>query len=125
MDLLGLIVSIVLSFLLAGLVIWIVGRLGLGLEVSGYKAALIAAIVIAIVSWVLTWLLGQAGVTLGGTGVLGGIVNLIVAAVVLMISERFVSGMRVKGFTGAIVAALAIGVVNWLLVLVLEMIGLA
>ncbi|MCZ7673332.1 MAG: phage holin family protein [Chloroflexi bacterium] len=36
------------------------------------------------------------------------------AAVVLMISDRFVAGMKVNGFGGAIVAAIAIGVVTWL-----------
>jgi uncharacterized membrane protein YvlD (DUF360 family) len=30
---------------------------------------------------------------------------LIIAAVVLMLSDRFVPGMQVKGFTGAIIAA--------------------
>jgi putative membrane protein len=31
-----------------------------------------------------------------------------------MISDRFVTGMRVAGFTGALIAAIAIGVVGWL-----------
>ncbi len=43
---------------------------------------------------------------------------LIIAAVVLMISDKFVPGMTVKGFTGAIVAAIAIAVVYWVLGLI-------
>jgi putative membrane protein len=100
--------------LFSGLIIWIVGKLGLGLEVSGFGAAYIAAIVIAVVSILLTWLLGLVGITIGG-GLLGAIIHLIIAAVVLMISDRFVSGLKVKGFTGALVAALAIAAVAWVI----------
>lgn len=46
---------------------------------------------------------------------LGAIVNLIIAALVLMLAGNFVSGLRVKGFLGALIAAIAIGLVGWLL----------
>ena len=118
MTFLGLILAIVIGALFTGLIIWIVGKLGLGLEVSGFGPAFIAAIVIAVVSWVITWLLGVLGITIGG-GWLGALVNLIVAAVVLMIAGGFVKGLVVKGFLGALVAAVAIAVVSWLLVWVL------
>ncbi|MCA9950422.1 MAG: phage holin family protein [Anaerolineales bacterium] len=42
---------------------------------------------------------------------MGAIIQLIVAAVVLMISDRLLKGLRVAGFTGALIAAIAIGVV--------------
>ena len=58
-------------------------------------------------------------------GLLGTIIYLIVAAVVLMISDRFVSGMTVNGFGGAIIAAIAIAVVNWLVTWLLGQLGLA
>ena len=74
----------------------------------------IAAIVIALVTAVIMWLLGLLGLAPGG-GWLGALVSLVIAAVILMISDRFVSGMRVNGFVGAIVAAIAIGVVTWLI----------
>ena len=54
---------------------------------------------------------------------LGTIIYLIVAAVVLMVSDRFVSGMTVSGFGGAIVAAIAIAVVYWLVTWLLGMLG--
>jgi putative membrane protein len=56
---------------------------------------------------------------------LGTIINLIVAALVLMVSDRFVSGMKVNGFGGAIIAAIAIAVVNWLVALLLAQLGMA
>jgi putative membrane protein len=94
------------------------------LEVSGFGAAYIAAIVIAVVSAIVMWLLGLLGIQVGG-GWLGAIVNLIIAAVVLLISGRIVSGLKVKGFGGALIAAIAIGVVGWLIALLLGAIGIA
>lgn len=117
-SVLGLIIGIVIGALISGFVIWIVGRLGLGLEVDGFGSAFVAAIVIAIVGGIITWLLGALGITIG-SGWLGAIVQLVVAAVVLLISDRFLSGLRVAGFTGAIIAAIAIGAVYWLLGLLL------
>jgi putative membrane protein len=113
-NLAGLIVGLALGIIAYAFVIWIVGKLGLGMEVSGFGGAIVAAIVIGIVTAVVMWLLNLFGLAPGG-GWLGAIVSLIIAAIVLMISDRFVSGLRVKGFLGAIVAAIAIGVVTWLI----------
>jgi putative membrane protein len=114
------ILQLLLGWLLAAVVIFIVGRLGLGLTVDGFVPALIAAAVIAIVSAVIMWLLGALNITIGGD-FLGAIISLIVAAVVLLIADRFVPGMKVAGFVGAIIAAIAIGVVAWLVNWVLSL----
>jgi putative membrane protein len=60
------------------------------------------------------WLLSLIGVTVGGAGIWAALVALVVSAVILLISDRFVSGIKVNGFVGAIVAAIAISVVTWL-----------
>jgi putative membrane protein len=124
MSIVAAIVGIVIAALIGGFIIWIVGKLGLGLTVSGFGAAFIAAIIIAVVGGVVTWLLGLLHITIGG-GFLGGIINLIVAAIVLLVSGRIVPGLQVKGFLGAMVAAIAIGVVAWLLTLLLGALGIA
>ena len=116
-------ISFLISLIVSAVVIYIVGRLNLGLTVSSFGAAIIASLVIAIVGTVVFWLLGLLGLTVGG-GLLGAIVYLIIAAIILMISDRFVSGMKVNGFTGAIIAAIAIGVVNWIITWLLGAIGL-
>jgi putative membrane protein len=118
------ILNFILVLIVAAVVLMIVSRLNLGLSVSGFVPALIAALVIAVVGAVALWLLGLLGITFGG-GFLGVIVFLVVAALVLMFSDRFVSGMKVNGFTGAIIAAIAIAVVYWLLSLLLGMLGLS
>jgi putative membrane protein len=124
MSILGALVGILIAAVFGGLVIWIVAKLGLGIEVDGFVPAFIAAIVIAVVAGLITWLLGLVGITIGG-GILGAVVHLIIAAVVLMISGNIVPGLRVKGFVGALIAAIAMGVVGWLISLIVGALGLA
>jgi putative membrane protein len=120
----GVILNFVIALLISALVIWIVSKLNLGLTVRGYGAAIIAALVIAVVGGVILWLLGLLGITIGG-GLLGAIILLIVAAVVLMLSDKFVPGMEVKGFSGAIIAAIAIAVVSWIVSWLFGLLGIA
>ena len=89
----GWLISLVVTLVVAALVIWVVGRLNLGMTVSGFGAAFIAAIVIAVVAWVVYWLLGLLGLVPTDATWLGWILTLIIAAVVLMFSDRFVPGM--------------------------------
>jgi putative membrane protein len=117
-------IGIVVYFLVAAVVIWIVSKLNLGLTVDGYVTAILAAVVIAVVGGVVYWLIGLFNISLGG-GLCGAIINLIVAAAVLLLSGRFLKGLVVKGFGGAIIAAIAIGVVGGLLNWLLGLIGLA
>lgn len=122
MNIVGLLIGLVIGGLISGFVIWIVGKLGLGLEVDGFGAAFIAAIVIAIIGALVNWLLGLLGISVGG-GWLGALVHLIIAAVVLLLADRILRGLRVAGFVGALIAAIAIGVVYWLLGLVVGLIA--
>lgn len=108
-----LLLAVVIIGLISAFVIWIVGKLRLGLEVDGFGSAFIAAIVIALVSGVITWLLGLAGIMDGG-GLIGGLVHLVISAIVLMISARLLPGLRVAGFGGALLASIAIGAIYWL-----------
>ena len=116
----GALISIVLTLVLAAIVLIIVSKLGLGLTVKGFGSAFIAAALIAIVGGLIAWLLDALGLNFGGD-LLGAIVNLIITAVVLMISARFIKGVRVKSFGGAIIAAIAIAVVTWLVNWVLSL----
>jgi len=116
MSVIGALIGLALVVVLNALVIYIVGRLNMGLTVDSFRAAVIAAVVIGIVGWAVQWLFGFLGFTfLTNPNLIGAIVALIIAAVVLMISDRFVKGMKVNGFGGAIVAAIGIGVVHWLI----------
>ena len=114
MGILDLLFIIVLGGLFSGLVIWIVSKLGLGLEVDGFINAFGAAIIIAMVGGLMNWLLGVLGLSVG-VGWLGAIFYLIIAAIVLLITDRLLEGFRVAGFVGALIAAVAIGIVHFLL----------
>jgi putative membrane protein len=106
-------IAIAIVGLISGFVIWIVGKLRLGLEVNGFGNAFLAAIVIAILSGIITWLLSNAGVQ-DSNGFFGGIVHLVISVIVLMLSSRILPGLKVSGFSGALVASIAIGAVYWL-----------
>jgi len=120
-TLIPLLIATAIIGLISGFIIWIVSKLRLGLQVNDFGSAFIAAIIIAVVAGFITWLLGIAGIEFG-EGLVGGLVHLFVSAIVLMISARFLPGLKVKGFAGAVVASIAIGAVYWLGGLVLGMI---
>ncbi len=119
-----LLIDLIILILVSAVVIWIVSKLNLGLSVDGYGSAIIAAIVIAIVNAIVFWLLGLLGITIF-VGFLGFVVLLIIAAVVLILSDKILPGMKVDGFLGAIIAAIAIVVVSWGLAWLLALVGLA
>ena len=109
----AIVLNIIIGILLYALAIWIVDKLELGLKVSGFVPALIAAVVITVASWLIVWLLGLLGLPLGGF--IGAIVHLVIAALVLMFAGKRIKGLSVKGFIPALIAAVAIGVVSWLI----------
>lgn len=113
-----------LVYLVVGaIIIFIVGKMNFGLRVNSFGSAIMAALVIALVGGVVGWLLGFLGINMAG-GFWAALINLVVAALVLMISDKFLPGMEVKGFGGAIIAALGIGVVGWLVTWALSLFGI-
>lgn len=114
MSIIGIIIGILISTVFAGIVIWIVAKLNLGLEVSGFGGAFLAALVIAIIWAIIVWIWGLLGYS-PGAGLGGAVVNLITAAIVIYFAGSFVPGFKAKGYTGAFIAAIAIAVINWLI----------
>ena len=112
-TLLGVLIGMVIIGLASGLIIWLVSRLGLGLQVDGLGSAVLAALVIAVLGGALSWLLSLIGVQ-DGDGLIGGIIHLLATAVVLLVGGRLLPGLTVNGFGGALVAAVAIGAFYWL-----------
>jgi putative membrane protein len=114
-SMLELLLTWALVWAFGAVVLYIVGRLGLGLLVRDFGSAFIASAVISVVSGLIHGLLGFVGLELVNTNFFGAILSLAVAALVLLISDRFVKGMIVSGFVGAMIAAVSYGVVAWLL----------
>jgi putative membrane protein len=113
----GVILGFIIGVVIAAIVLLVVSRFNLGLKVDGFGPAIIAAIVISLVSSVAVWLLSLLNISFGG-GLLGAILWLIIAALVLIVAGRILPGLTVAGFTGAIVAAIVIAVIYWLLTLI-------
>jgi putative membrane protein len=120
-ELLGVLLAAFLLLIGAAIVIYIVSRLNLGMTVDSFGSAIIAALVIAVVAAIINFVLNLLGLAPEQATFLNAIIALIIAAVVLMISGNFVSGMQVNGFGGAIIAAIGIGVVRWLISFVLNL----
>lgn len=116
-------ISLLVYLVVSAVVISIVGRMGLGLTVKSFGSALMAAVVIALVGALAVWLLSIFGISLAG-GLWAAIINLIIAAVVLMVSDKFLPNVEVHGFMGAIVAAVSIGVVGWAVTWLLSLFGI-
>ena len=113
-------VIITIAALLGGFVIWVVARFSLGLEVDGFATAFATAILIAVIAAVVYGLLGTLGITIAG-GWLGAIMNLIISGLVLMVAGRILPGLKVAGFAGALIAAIGIGIVTWIVAWVLAL----
>lgn len=108
----GAVIGLLIGAVISGFVIWVVGKLNIGLTVAGFGSAMIAGLLIG---------LGNSLVGLvmpAMSGVIGAVVALVIAAVVIFGASKVFSGLTVKGFGGALAAALAIAVVYYLLALV-------
>lgn len=114
----GAIIGFIVGVVIAAIVLLIVSRLNLGLQVTGFNGAVIAAIIISIISSVVLALLEAIGIRIGG-GFLGFIIWLLVSALVLIIAGKLLPGMSVSGFSGAILSAIAIALIYWVLSLIL------
>jgi putative membrane protein len=108
----GWMLGILIATLISAVVIWIVGQLNLGMSVKGFGAAFVAALVVAVISAGAQWLLWELNIFVPG-GLAGTIVNVLVAAVVLLLAGNVVQGLKVRGFSGALIAAVAMAVVGY------------
>ncbi len=108
----GAIIGVLIGALISGTVLWIVGKLKLGLTVESFGSAVLAGLLIGLLSSIAVALIGSPG------GVIGAIINLVIAAVVIFFAGTALKGLSVDGFGGALLAAVAIAAIYWILNLV-------
>ena len=112
-SIIGAIIGLAISTVVAGLLIWLVAKLGLGIEVDGFGPALLTGFVIG-VAWLLATLFWNLIGYTPAEGFAGAITHLILTAGFLYGFRNTISGLRVNGFTGALIASAAIALITWL-----------
>jgi len=103
---------LLLNWLLDAVALWIVSRLVPGVHVTNYGWALIAVIVIGLLNATLGLLLKFITLPLGILTF--GLFFLVINAVILWFSSKFVPGFSVTTFKAAFLGALALAVIHLL-----------
>jgi len=106
-------VRLLLHWVLSAVAVWIVANLGLGISVSGPKAALIAAAVIGLINATVGLLLKI--VTFPLTILTLGLFWFVINALMLELAAFLVPGFQVRGFFAAFVGAILLSVVSSIL----------
>jgi putative membrane protein len=106
--LIGAIIGILIAAVISGVLIWLVGKLNVGLTVKNFGWAMIAGLLIGFLTHIVMLFMPD----FGAAG--GFLVNLVVSAGVILASGKMLSGLTVDGFKGALFAAMAIAAIGYL-----------
>lgn len=96
----------VVRFIVAALVLMVVGWIVPQFTVGGFGSALLLALVIALLGWAIEGIFGKKVTPFGR-----GIVGFLVSALVIYIAQFIVGDVRVS-VLGALLAALVIGIID-------------
>ncbi|MGD8808791.1 MAG: phage holin family protein [Gammaproteobacteria bacterium] len=110
---LGLLIAIVISAFISGLIIWVVSKFDLGLHVDSFGWAMLAGLLIGAITNAIQQFVPAT------SGVVQILVNLLITAAVIFGCGALLRGLTVRGYAGALVAAVSIAVVGFLLLLLL------
>jgi putative membrane protein len=107
---------LLLHWVLSAVAVWIVANLGLGISISGFKTALIAALVIGLINATLGLLLKV--LTFPLTILTLGLFWFVINALMLELAAWLVEGFHVRNFVaallGAVMLSLVSSVLQWL-----------
>src|SRR5690606_37351113 len=95
----------VVRFIVAAIMLMIIGWLVPNFTVGGFWSALVLALIIALFGWILEGIFGKSITPFGR-----GIVGFLTSALVIWLAQFVVDGVRAT-IIGAILAALVIGIV--------------
>lgn len=96
----------IVRFIVAALVIMVVGWIVPNFSVGGFWSALFLALVIALAGWIIEGIFGKKVTPFGR-----GIVGFLVSALIIWLAQFIVGGVSVT-VIGAILAALVIGIID-------------
>ncbi len=102
----GLVIGIAIAAVISGTMIWLLSKLNLGLKVDNFGWAILAGVVIGVLTNLPTHFLPESGIAVKA------VIGFVVAAVAIYVSGQFLKGLTVKGFGGALLAAAVIVLIN-------------
>lgn len=100
-------VGTVIRFIVSALVLLVVSWILPGVRVNGFTGALIAAVIIALLSWVVESLLGK-----NRSPQSRGLVGFFSAAIVIYLAQFIIPNQLSVSLIGALLAALVIGLID-------------
>ncbi|MHB1021587.1 MAG: phage holin family protein [Acidobacteriaceae bacterium] len=106
-------IRLLINWILSALALFIVAFVVPGFEVSGFGAAMWAALVVGFLNMTLGWVLHF--VTFPLTVLTLGLFYFIVNAIILYLASGLVPGFRIKNFGSALLGALVLALVHYLL----------
>jgi len=101
------VIGLIVRFIVSALVLLVISFIIPGINVAGFGGALIAAVVIAVLGYIVESLLGKKISPQNR-----GIVGFVVSAAVIYLAQFIVPAFIQVGIIGALLAALAIGVID-------------
>ncbi len=113
-SILGIIIGIVVATIFNGLILWIIAKMGLGIVIEKFGSALLTALLVAVIGYVMVKVTADWKGMFSGAGG-STVLHIIGTALLLIIVDKILPGMRTKGIMGAIIAAIALGIIGWLL----------
>ena len=113
--------SLILSWLILSLAVWVTAAVLPGFHVKGFKSAIVVAAIFGLLNYLLGWLLFVVFTvaTLGLAWLLAFITRWIINALLLMLTDRLSDRVKIDGFGWALGGALLISVVAALVQFVL------
>ncbi len=115
MSNIGIILGILIVTIVSGPILWLVGKLGIGIKIDGFRSAFTAALVIAVLTGLLHFIWTSVFNYTPPAGVASAVSSLLSTAAVLMTAGGLVKGLEVKGFGAALAGALAIAAITYLI----------
>lgn len=107
----------IITLLVTALSLLIVSRLNIGLEIRDTGTALVAALVLGLLNAVLRPVLGFIFFPL--TILTLGLFAVVLNASILYLASALVPGFRLRGALTALIGAVLLGILNWLIFLVI------
>lgn len=109
--------SFVVTLLVTSLSLLIVARLNVGLEIRDTGTALVAALVLGLLNALLRPVLGFIFFPL--TILTLGLFAIVLNAIILYLASALVPGFRLRGALSALIGAVLLGILNWLIFLII------